>query len=85
MVGPENMTELLLAAIGALTTGLLALWRRTERGLDMCEKDRRALWDHIIQIQQFACSTEKCGERTMMKPPSLIQVNGYKKRPSHDQ
>lgn len=47
--------QLLLAAVSALATVVVVLWRRSEREFEECRKDRAALWQALARHSAFNC------------------------------
>lgn len=66
----ENIVTLegaLLAAVGALATSTMFLFKRVDREIDRCDRDRRQLWERIVALEQLTCTQPNCPARMMIR------------------
>jgi len=50
----------LLGATTALATTVIFLYKRIDRGLERCEKDRQLLWERVSHLENNNCSIVGC-------------------------
>lgn len=47
-----EMQNLLLVAVGGLSTAVTVLWRYTALGFKKCDEDRRKMWNELLNIKR---------------------------------
>lgn len=50
----------LLGAVSALAASVVFLFKRIDREIDRCDKDRRQLWERVIVLENISCHVPDC-------------------------
>lgn len=60
MIAELTLEGALLAATAALATTIVFLFKRIDREIERCDKDRKSLWERVLYLERVACPAPNC-------------------------